>query len=73
MILAPATMTAEKDPKTACDKCLMEINLEPDQYRAGHIKARILPGAVVLNATVQFLVGLVNVNFVTCLVKSAGL
>lgn len=52
MILAPATMTAEKDPKTACDKCLKEINLEPDQYRVGHTKARTIPGAVVLNATV---------------------
>lgn len=40
MILAPATMTAEKDPKEAARKCLEEIGLDPDSYRVGHTKAR---------------------------------
>lgn len=40
MILAPATMTREKDPKTAAQKCLEEVGLDPDSYRVGHTKAR---------------------------------
>lgn len=43
MILAPATMAAENDPKEAARKCLEEIGLDPDSYRIGHTKARVLP------------------------------
>ncbi|CAG9865468.1 unnamed protein product [Phyllotreta striolata] len=39
MILAPATMTREKDPKEAARKCLEEVGLDPDSYRVGHTKA----------------------------------
>lgn len=40
MILAPAIMTAEKDPKEAARKCLEAVNLDPESYRIGHTKAR---------------------------------
>lgn len=40
MILAPATMAKEKDPKEAARKCLEEIGLDPESYRVGHTKAR---------------------------------
>lgn len=40
MILAPAIMQAEKDPKNAAAKCLESVNLDPDLYRIGHTKAR---------------------------------
>lgn len=40
MILAPATMAAEKEPKEAARKCLEEVGLDPDSYRVGHTKAR---------------------------------
>jgi hypothetical protein len=40
MILAPATMQKESDPKMAASKCLEEIGLDPDSYRIGHTKAR---------------------------------
>ncbi|KAI5720901.1 hypothetical protein M8J77_013076 [Diaphorina citri] len=40
MILAPATMAAESDPKVAASKCLQEVNLDPESYRIGHTKAR---------------------------------
>ncbi|KAI5720900.1 hypothetical protein M8J77_013076 [Diaphorina citri] len=44
MILAPAIMQAEKDPKLAAEKCLKSIEeLEPDNYRIGHTKARKIP------------------------------
>ncbi|KAG8276902.1 Belongs to the TRAFAC class myosin-kinesin ATPase super [Homalodisca vitripennis] len=39
MILAPATMAAEADPKIAASKCLEEIKLDPESYRIGHTKA----------------------------------
>lgn len=39
MILAPATMAAESDPKTSAAKCLQEIQLDPESYRIGHTKA----------------------------------
>ena len=39
MILAPAVMTAEKDPKIAAAKCLESTELDPDTYRIGHTKA----------------------------------
>lgn len=41
MILAPATMAAEPDPKEAARKCLEEVGLDPDSYRIGHTKARV--------------------------------
>lgn len=40
MILAPATMAAEADPKMAAAKCLEEVKLDPESYRIGHTKAR---------------------------------
>lgn len=40
MILAPAIMSAEADPKVAAAKCLQEVGLDPDSYRIGHTKAR---------------------------------
>lgn len=43
MILAPATMTKEKDPKEAARKCLEEVGLSADSYRIGHTKARVIP------------------------------
>nr|CAD7439933.1 unnamed protein product [Timema bartmani] len=33
MILAPATMQKESDPKIAASKCLEEVGLDPDSYR----------------------------------------
>jgi hypothetical protein len=39
MILAPATMAAESDPKVAASKCLQEVELDPESYRIGHTKA----------------------------------
>lgn len=39
MILAPATMAAEPDPKTSAAKCLQEVQLDPESYRIGHTKA----------------------------------
>lgn len=38
MILAPAAMTAEKDPKKAAQKCFDGIQLDADNYRIGHTK-----------------------------------
>lgn len=43
MILAPAIMAAESDPKIAAAKCLEEIKLDPESYRIGHTKARNIP------------------------------
>lgn len=39
MILAPATMQKQADPKDAAAKCLEEVGLDPDSYRIGHTKA----------------------------------
>lgn len=39
MILAPAIMTQEKDPKVAAAKCLESVQLDPESYRIGHTKA----------------------------------
>lgn len=39
MILAPALMTAEKDPKKAAAACFESIALDPENYRIGHTKA----------------------------------
>lgn len=41
MILAPAIMTAEKEPKEAARKCLEAVELDPESYRIGHTKARL--------------------------------
>lgn len=38
MILAPATMQKETDPKVAAAKCLKEVELDPESYRIGHTK-----------------------------------
>ena len=35
-------MQTEKDLKTAAEKCLQESGLDPDSYRIGHTKVRIL-------------------------------
>uniref|UniRef100_A0A1A9VH37 Myosin motor domain-containing protein n=1 Tax=Glossina austeni TaxID=7395 RepID=A0A1A9VH37_GLOAU len=42
MILAPAIMAAEKQPKKAAEKCLESVGLYADLYRIGHTKARKL-------------------------------
>lgn len=42
MILAPATMAAETDPKVAAAKCLQEVELDPESYRIGHTKASLV-------------------------------
>ena len=39
MILAPAAMASESDPKKAAQKCFDEIGLDPENYRIGHTKA----------------------------------
>lgn len=41
MILAPATMAAESDPKLSAAKCLEEIQLDSESYRIGHTKASL--------------------------------
>ncbi|XP_017772942.1 PREDICTED: myosin heavy chain, muscle isoform X7 [Nicrophorus vespilloides] len=46
MILAPATMAKEKDPKEAARKCLEEINLNEDSYRVGHTKVFFRAGVL---------------------------
>lgn len=52
MILAPAIMQKEKDPKDAAAKCLEAVNLDPDSYRIGHTKARtrgcVLPSSLIV-------------------------
>ncbi|XP_026481151.1 myosin heavy chain, muscle-like isoform X25 [Ctenocephalides felis] len=46
MILAPAIMQAEKDPKNAAAKCLESVNLDPDLYRIGHTKVFFRAGVL---------------------------
>ncbi|XP_071052212.1 myosin heavy chain, muscle isoform X8 [Onthophagus taurus] len=46
MILAPATMAAEKDPKEAARKCLEEVGLDPESYRVGHTKVFFRAGVL---------------------------
>lgn len=41
LILAPAIMQSEKDPKKSAGACLESTKLDPDFYRLGHTKARI--------------------------------
>lgn len=46
MILAPALMAAEKQPKNAAAKCLESIGLDPDMYRIGHTKVFFRAGVL---------------------------
>ncbi|XP_069700246.1 myosin heavy chain, muscle isoform X49 [Periplaneta americana] len=46
MILAPATMQKESDPKIAASKCLEEVGLDPDSYRIGHTKVFFRAGVL---------------------------
>ncbi|XP_026492072.1 myosin heavy chain, muscle isoform X28 [Vanessa tameamea] len=46
MILAPAAMTAEKDPKEAARKCLEAVQLDPESYRIGHTKVFFRAGVL---------------------------
>ncbi|XP_024080486.1 myosin heavy chain, muscle isoform X31 [Cimex lectularius] len=46
MILAPATMANEPDPKTAAAKCLKEVELDPESYRIGHTKVFFRAGVL---------------------------
>ncbi|XP_063225503.1 myosin heavy chain, muscle isoform X28 [Bacillus rossius redtenbacheri] len=46
MILAPATMQKESDPKNAAAKCLEEVGLDPDSYRIGHTKVFFRAGVL---------------------------
>ncbi|XP_026327783.1 myosin heavy chain, muscle isoform X16 [Hyposmocoma kahamanoa] len=46
MILAPAIMTAEKDPKEAARKCLESVELDPESYRIGHTKVFFRAGVL---------------------------
>ncbi|XP_044252375.1 myosin heavy chain, muscle isoform X24 [Tribolium madens] len=46
MILAPAIMAKEKDPKEAARKCLEDVGLDPDSYRIGHTKVFFRAGVL---------------------------
>ncbi|XP_056637449.1 myosin heavy chain, muscle isoform X25 [Diorhabda sublineata] len=46
MILAPATMAKESDPKEAARKCLEEVGLDPESYRVGHTKVFFRAGVL---------------------------
>ncbi|XP_017461550.1 PREDICTED: myosin heavy chain, muscle isoform X10 [Rhagoletis zephyria] len=46
MILAPAIMVAEKQPKNAAAKCLEAVGLDPDMYRIGHTKVFFRAGVL---------------------------
>ncbi|XP_069962491.1 myosin heavy chain, muscle isoform X3 [Bactrocera oleae] len=46
MILAPAIMAAEKQPKNAAAKCLESVGLDPDMYRIGHTKVFFRAGVL---------------------------
>ncbi|XP_011883415.1 PREDICTED: myosin heavy chain, muscle isoform X15 [Vollenhovia emeryi] len=46
MILAPAQMAAQGDPKIAAAKCFEEIALDPDSYRIGHTKVFFRAGVL---------------------------
>ncbi|CAH2255029.1 jg7220 [Pararge aegeria aegeria] len=46
MILAPAIMQAEKDPKEAARKCLEAVELDPESYRIGHTKVFFRAGVL---------------------------
>ena len=42
MILAPNEMKAEPDERKSAGICLNAVNLDPELYRLGHTKARII-------------------------------
>ncbi|XP_026297940.1 myosin heavy chain, muscle isoform X20 [Apis mellifera] len=46
MILAPAAMANEPDPKKAAQKCFDEVGLDPDMYRIGHTKVFFRAGVL---------------------------
>ncbi|XP_023295466.1 myosin heavy chain, muscle isoform X5 [Lucilia cuprina] len=46
MILAPAIMAAEKQPKNAAAKCLESVGLDSDMYRIGHTKVFFRAGVL---------------------------
>ncbi|XP_017790987.1 PREDICTED: myosin heavy chain, muscle isoform X13 [Habropoda laboriosa] len=46
MILAPAAMAAESDPKKSAQRCFEEIGLDPDSYRIGHTKVFFRAGVL---------------------------
>ncbi|XP_076671837.1 myosin heavy chain isoform X33 [Andrena cerasifolii] len=46
MILAPAAMAAEAEPKKAAARCFEEIGLDPDSYRIGHTKVFFRAGVL---------------------------
>ncbi|KAM7353238.1 myosin heavy chain isoform 24-T24 [Cochliomyia hominivorax] len=46
MILAPAIMAAEKQPKNAAAKCLEAVGLDSDMYRIGHTKVFFRAGVL---------------------------
>ncbi|XP_033178007.1 myosin heavy chain, muscle isoform X30 [Bombus vosnesenskii] len=46
MILAPAAMASESDPKKAAQKCFDEIGLDPENYRIGHTKVFFRAGVL---------------------------
>ncbi|XP_018304585.1 myosin heavy chain, muscle isoform X15 [Mycetomoellerius zeteki] len=46
MILAPAAMAAQSEPKVAAAKCFEEIALDPDSYRIGHTKVFFRAGVL---------------------------
>ncbi|XP_062547760.1 myosin heavy chain, muscle-like [Armigeres subalbatus] len=46
LILAPAAMTAETEPKKSAEKCFEAIQLDPDSYRIGHTKVFFRAGVL---------------------------
>ncbi|KXJ68998.1 hypothetical protein RP20_CCG000603 [Aedes albopictus] len=46
LILAPAAMQAEAEPKKAAEKCFEAIQLDPDSYRIGHTKVFFRAGVL---------------------------
>ncbi|XP_014231486.1 myosin heavy chain, muscle isoform X14 [Trichogramma pretiosum] len=46
MILAPAAMAAESDPKKAAQACFDSCELDPDMYRIGHTKVFFRAGVL---------------------------
>lgn len=48
MILAPAIMTAEPDPKKAGAKCLESVQLDPESYRIGHTRVNAISSSILV-------------------------
>ncbi|XP_058451361.1 myosin heavy chain, muscle isoform X21 [Malaya genurostris] len=46
LILAPAAMQAESEPKKAAERCFESIGLDPDSYRIGHTKVFFRAGVL---------------------------